>query len=343
MSAHTPGIYFGMPEAEYHSVLALSKSGIKNMQVSALDFWVRSPLNPDFERVTSDAMENGTAYHKRIVEGPAAFRLAYAPALDREDYPDALVTAEDIRDELRARGMKVGGNKATLIERLSERDPDIEIWERIEEGYLQEHAGQTIIPHWQYNQIEIAAAMIEKHPELHKCFTGGQAEVSIFWVDEATGCPMKARVDYLKARAVIDYKTFSNTWAKPINRAIASAMASGKYHIDAAVYMAAADEIAGLVDSGLVHDGHDERWLRQVAGANDRQFVFVFQQMGPAPVARGKVLPKLLTYDVGVVSMREAQRKFVACMEKYGSDPWIDDAPIETFDDTEFPAWIGEA
>lgn len=339
---HAPGIYFGMSEAEYHAAFALSKSGIKHLQASTLDFWVRSPLNPDFERMTTDAMDNGTAYHKRIVEGPAAFRQAYAPELSVEDYPDALVTASDVRNALRKRGLKLGGNKSTLIERLLEHDADIGIWEKIEEGYFQEHPGMTFLPRWQYDQIEIAAAMIEKHPELHKCFSGGQAEVSIFWTDEETGCPMKARLDYLKTRAVIDYKTFSNPHGKPISRAIAAAMANGKYHVDAAVYMHATDEIPSLVESGNVHGKHDEAWLRRVVGSNDRQFIFVFQQVGPAPVARGKVMPKLLTYDIGVVVMREAQRKFVACLEKYGDGRWVDDTPIETFDDAEFPSYIAE-
>ena len=49
----------------------------------------------------------------------------------------------------------------------------------------------------------------------------------------------KARFDYLKPKAIVDLKTFGNFMNKPIDSAIYSAMASGKYHIQAAFYMRA--------------------------------------------------------------------------------------------------------
>ena len=55
-----PGIYFGMPDSEYHADPSLSNSGIKSLLVSALDFWTESPINPDWEdRETPAARECG--------------------------------------------------------------------------------------------------------------------------------------------------------------------------------------------------------------------------------------------------------------------------------------------
>src|SRR3546814_14526079 len=65
-------------------------------------------------------------------------------------------------------------------------------------------------------------SMIEKHPDLSKAFSGGHPEVSIFWQDEQTGISCKARLDYLKARAIVDLKTFSNPLSKPIDKAIST-------------------------------------------------------------------------------------------------------------------------
>jgi hypothetical protein len=44
--------------------------------------------------------------------------------------------------------------------------------------------------------IEIAAAYIEKDPELSRAFLGGAPQVSVFWIDEY-GVSCKARFDYL--------------------------------------------------------------------------------------------------------------------------------------------------
>src|SRR5689334_7216613 len=86
-------------------------------------------------------------------------------------------------------------------------------------------------------KIEIAAKMIECHPENKKLITGGYPEVTIVWHED--GIRFKARVDYLRPKAMIDLKTFANQLGKPVESAIIYAMASGKYHIQAAFYMRA--------------------------------------------------------------------------------------------------------
>lgn len=46
-------------------------------------------------------------------------------------------------------------------------------------------------------EVELMAAAVKAHDIAPKLFTGGAAEVSAFWVDEATGVKCKARFDYL--------------------------------------------------------------------------------------------------------------------------------------------------
>lgn len=339
---HEPGIFFGLPEAEYHGAFALSNSGAKNLMVSTLDFWARSMLNPDREDETSEQMDLGKAYHTRILDGRDAFYAAYAPAVQIEDHPDALVSSDEIKAELKERGLKVSGKKDELIERLLEADPSVEIWDRIKEDHVRKHGGRSLLPPKTIQRIEISAAMIEKHPELSKCFRGGQPEVSIFWTDAITGTPMKARLDYLKPRAIVDLKTFSNPYGKPIGRAISTAMAGGRYHIQAACYFEAVEMAVEFIKHGMVHGEADKDFLKALAGANERQFVFVFQQTGIAPVARGMILPKNLTYECGRVALTDAKRIFSDCLAQYGADPWVDTAPIGQFEDTDFPSYITE-
>jgi hypothetical protein len=333
------GLYFGLPEDDYHAQQRLSNSGIKWLQVSTLDFWHRSWMNPDYEYPTTKFMDEGNAWHKRILEGPDAFYNEYAAALDPADYPGVLITMDDLKGRLRGLGEKVGGSKADLIDRLIRADPEAPIWDVAVDLHALEHKGKKLVPADLIDTIEKQAAMIEKHPDISRCFSGGMPEVTVLWTDSESGVPMKARLDYVKPRADIDLKTFSNPLGKPIDRAIATAMAGGKYHVQCAVYSEAMDHAIDFIQTGGVHGDVDKEWLKSLD--RQREFVFVFQQTG-VPVARAKVFPKYLTYDIGRIAMRDGIAKFAECSRVFGSDMWIDVEPIGVIEDSDLPAWIGE-
>lgn len=337
------GIYFCLPEDDYHAHHALSSSGIKWLRVSPLDFWVRSWMNPlrEVEEDTS-FMTVGRAYHKRIVEGKEAFYAVYAANLDCRDFPDALHTMDEIRERLKELGLKVGGNKPEITARLIEADPDVQVWDELVRDHEGDNAGLDLLSKDLIGRIELAAAMIEKHPQLCKAFTGGAAEVSIFWHDEETGVPMKARLDRFKARAIVDLKTFSNPLGKPIDRAIAGAVASQKYHVQCAVYQDAALIGARYIREGRVFGEVDKDVLTQLSNPIERDFLFVFQQTGNAPVARGKIMPRGLVFGCGQAVVREAINDYARFMKAYGDTPWVDPTEIATFDDADFPNYLTE-
>ena len=345
-----PGIYFGLDEAIYHAAPALSNSGIKHLMISPMDFWARCQwLNPDFEYEQTDFMALGTAYDIRITEGRKAFYERYAAALEADDYPDALRTIDDLRGALRELCQKAGGNKRELIDRLIDADAGMAlvIWDVMLETHAEQHKGKILLPMDTIKRIEIAAAMIEKHPQLCKAFTGGYAQVSIFWTCEETGCPMKARLDYLKTQAIVDLKTFSNPHGKPIDRAVTYAMASQKYHIQAAVYQEAVEAAKDMIRKwgmGVVNSAYDARldWISNFVNCGEHHFLFLFQQTGIAPVARGFEFPKGTVFDCGKIVVREMKQRYVECMERFGTDPWIDVTDVRAFDDTEFPVFIVE-
>lgn len=341
-----PGIYFGLPEADYHAVPALSFSGIKALMISPLEFWHRAPwLNPKAEQRETDSLELGQAYDCRVIEGKARFDDLYAPALDPADYPEALRTIEDLKAALgdKAKGLKTKGE---LIGRLLGIDPAAEIWDNIKIAHSAEHEGKTLLSPGAYGRVQVAAAMIEKHPDLGRAFSGGYPQVSIFWTDEETDVSMKARLDYLKTRAVVDLKTFGNPFDKPIDRAVTYAMASYKYHIQATLYLEAVERIKALLRDGdakidrAAFGVEQARFLEAMCAVQDHTFLFVFQQTGGAPIARGYQFTKGLVYDCAKVVIGEAQEIYRRCVETYGTDPWIDTAPIRAFDDSEFPAFM---
>lgn len=343
------GVYFGLSDETYFAHPALSSTGIKQLQVSTLDFWSRSWMNPakveDTEEEDTMARKVGKAYHKRIVEGKAAFDALYASELDPADYPDALRTADDIKARLKDLGQPVTAkNKAELVERLLAVEPNAQVWDELLADHVGDTAGRILLPPDLIPRIELSAAMVEKHPQLSKAFTGGVPEVSVLWTCPETGVPMKARMDYWKQRAIVDLKTFANKRQKPIDKAIAQTMAEYKYHIQCVVYDEAADQAAQFIRDGRTFGEADPDLLKRLATSsrNDRQFMFVFQQKGIAPVARGKVLPRMLVYDCGKVVVDQAKETFAKCVEVFGTGPWVDVADVSAFDDSEFPIYMTE-
>lgn len=337
------GIYFGLPEEDYHAQPRLSNSGIKHLLCSPTDFWVRSWMNPDREMDEDDsaARQAGNAYHARILEGKDAFYSRYYIDLDPANYPDAIRTVDELKAAL-PEGEKKSGSKPVLIERLLASNPDAIIWDTLKAEHEQANEGKIPLAPDFVKRIEIAAAFIEKHPDLSKAFTGGYPEVSIFWTDE-NGIKMKSRVDYLKMRATVDLKSFGNQFGKPIDYAVTYSMASYKYHYQAAVYdeaVRAAKDMLKVHGPKIVSGEVDQEWLEKFAGVDEWQFLFVFQQTGVAPVARGYVFPRNLTYDCGRIAVNEAKRRYLECLETYGTDYWIDMTDVRSFDDDEFPVFM---
>ena len=347
---HAPGVWFGLPEDEYHHALALSSSGLKFLRASTLDFWARSPLCPDRADDESDAKIVGHAYHKRIIEGRGAFEASYAPEIDPAEFPNALRTNDEIRAAIIAAGGPDKGTKALrkaeLIELLLEYEPDALIWDRLVADHNRLHGGKILLPAHMMHKIEIAAAMIERHPQLSKAFTGGAPEVSIFWTDRATGVPCKARLDYWKPKAIVDLKSFENSLGLPVRKAIARAIANYRYHLQAAFYLRAVVEARRLMAAGACYRCHGSNLTEDLARAliqpNEMTWLWVWQQKGIAPLARGMVLGRGSVMDIARIEIDEALGVFARCWKAFGTEPWVDVTDIDTFDDTEFPAFIAD-
>lgn len=67
-----------------------------------------------------------------------------------------------------------------------------------------------------------------------KIFTGGSAEVSCYWIDEATGVLCRARADYIRGEAIFDLKTTSYSAAP---KEFQKTVLNFAYHVSAALYL----------------------------------------------------------------------------------------------------------
>lgn len=347
------GIYFGLPEDDYHALPRLSASGIKNLLVSPMDFWARSWLNPNAKSEDDEPewATKGRAYHCRICEGRDAFRERYVVELDPFDFAGLLRTADDLKSKCREMELKVSGTKDELIERLLAAGCQSPIWDVLVDEHKQENAGKTFIPKdWLYD-IELAAACIEKHPTLSKCFTGGYAEVAVLWhaeVERNDGSgelfkvPMKMKADYLKAAAIVDLKSFANKMMKPLDRAVYYDMASHRYHIQTSVYYAGMDAAKSLPVNVVSGPAPSQAWIDAMR-KHDKTFLFVYQQKGVAPVASGYVMQSNLgLISVGQAQVREAQQTFHDCLNHFGSSPWIMDRALQQVGDNDIPQFATE-
>lgn len=345
-----PGIYFNMPFSEYCEIRALNSGGIKNILISETDFWSRSWMNPMCDEIDEDtrAKIEGRAYHKLILEGREAFYTEYAPEFETQDR-SVLRTADQIKARLRE--LKVPGaggltRKDQLIAKLRSVDKGAKIYEVLEAQHINLHAGRELIPMRTIRNIELANRMIVCHPDLKTYFAGGYPEVTVIWDDPEFGVRFKVRIDYLKIGPVCDLKTFANILKKEINRAIRHAIAAQKYHIQAWLYLRAADFAKNFVMTDRVYgaEGIDPEWLEEFSQTDAEEFRYVFQQKGIAPVSRGA---KFLRSDeefngAARICVEDATERFKRAYLTFGEDPWVDLSRPEILHFQDFPNYISD-
>jgi hypothetical protein len=350
------GLFFGMPDHVYHSIPALSTGGTKKMASSPMLFWASCPwLNENYEeREAEEHFDVGHAYHCRILEGAEEYAKRYAIGLDKKQHPNALDTLKDIRAAYPEGIKPKGASKRECFDNLKQFDGTVELWDDLLAEHERANEGKTMIPAKINHQIEIAAAMIEKDPELGQALTGGYPEVSFFWICAKTGVPMKARVDYLKIKTMVDLKSLQNTQERSIENAIRMDIANRRYGLQPSVYFEGAREVRKLVrEKGSaaitvwgaegVREAEVEWAKKWAAHTMPDEWLFIYQQKGIAPVTRGLFWPrggttKMLCDDI-VLRMKRRFRDFA---ETFGTDPWIDHAPIYDLDDESLPPWTTE-
>lgn len=351
-----PGIYFDLPEEAYHADVAFSASGAKDMLVSPLTYWMNSALNPDREDESTAAKERGKAFHTRILEGKEVFAARYAVKPDKADYPDAICDGAGLRERCGELGLPRNGTNAELCRRIREADPDAVLWPEIIARFQEENAGKIALTYKQFFEIERQAKIIDMQDAARKAFSGGHSESSIFWIDPETGVRMKARADYIKTRAVVDLKTFTNPMGLPIDVAIARAVANYRYSVQACVYLDGIEKVKELYRQkgfACVHgNAPSKEWMDAFAASGAHAFFFVFLEAGAVPNIRVREFRMTETYaqlgattnlywQSGHAGYRMAVERYKECLELYGTEiPWVDAQPARAFRDDDFPTWM---
>lgn len=200
-------------------------------------------------------------------------------------------------------------------------------------------AGKLPIKRDDWNRIMLAGTIVRGNPSISSAFAGGSPEVSIFW--ERDGIRRKARIDYLKARAIVDLKSNANTMQRGFIESCRRAIGEWRYDIQAVHYGEARALIPEFVASGAVHGDHDAEWLRKVADANEWAFVWVFYQSHGAPLTWGTTLsPGNGILDIARTTLAKAEDNYREFVDRFGLDtPWLLSEPLEELDINDMPPW----
>lgn len=354
-----PGIYFNMPFDEYLAIPCLQSSAIKRLLISETDFWTNSWLNPFLDQIKEKKearhFQDGRAYHTRILEGRDMFLKLYAP--DYEDDPKdqtIIRNSDDLKAALRLAGLPVTfKTKDEGARRLLAAKPHARVLDAMKAKHRAGFEGKELIPASGWRYIELAASMIDHHPELKTYFAGGFPEMTVIWDDPDFGVRFKIRVDYQKVGPPVDLKSFTNKSGRPIGKAIRREIDNYLYVVQAWLYLRGVNYAKAKVRSGewefyngetgqiYIAPGVTPEWLTAFAAAPAEEFCYVFVQKGDAPVSRGV---KLSMRDPGFAGVgneyiRPAVQLFHHCYKIFGEDPWVDVSPSEYIAYDELWGW----
>lgn len=338
-----PGIHFGLSAAEYHADPAFSQSGIKTMAISPLQFWDEY-INPKREpRASTYEMEIGKAFEALLLE-PNRFREEYVEALTLPHY--ALRTVDDLKGFLREKGEKVTGTKAELTERIIAIDPDAPLAERMEQEFMNAHAGKTIVKSDDWENIHTMAEKYRQHPDSHLLLGGKVAyQVGIVWLED--GVRMKALIDVLRPNFRYDLKTFSNSRRKNIEHLVAETITRDymmqAYTHTRGLYLAI--EAIRQRKAG-VYGSYDKEFLRELVAFPLEESVFGFafvESSRPYNIAHRFVgcAGDTLIWNKTEVDYVAAVNMYRECMEKFGiENEWRPNSGAKIITDNDVPAYV---
>lgn len=337
---HDPGIYFGMPEDEYHADCSLGSTDLRNLIVSpAQYYWYSSANQHRKPQKDTKALRYGRAIHKCVLEGYDEFSKFYAKQYGKP-LPGQLVTVEDLKQKCKEIGIASSGKKDLLIERILEIAPDTPIYDVEVARYNAKIGDRTVLEDDDFYEIIMAAENIKANEHLKHAFDNGVPEVSVFW--EQQGIPCKARFDYLKPKVIVDLKSTRNALQQRWPVAVANFLARGRYEIQATHYMNGRTIMPILYEQGLVDGDYDPDWLERVIMTPDFQFVFVVYQAEGTPLTQGVIFSKEEEdFDVAQDMIDIAFSKYREGFETFGTKEWVEPGLIEYWGSMDWPMWKG--
>lgn len=201
------GIVHGMPFEEYLAVDAMSQSALKEMAKSPWHYANRVEIKQ------TRPMLNGSLVHCARLE-PDALSQRYV--IVPEDAPKRPTDAQ------------------WAAKKSNESSQAAKEWWT---AFGDEIAGRTIIPAKDFDITQQQLAALNANVQIAEDMSDGHSEVSVFWIDPATGVYCKARPDYVRSATNGDILTDLKSVMDESARGFGRAAARLKYHIQQAHYV----------------------------------------------------------------------------------------------------------
>jgi len=342
------GIHFGLDEDTYHADPGLGSTGLKAVAQNPIDFQF-DRLNPE-ERKETPALLWGSAFHARVLEGSYQFERKYQVLPAKEEFPDALVTMDDLRGWLIEKEVKPSGKKKEdLIRQVLAIDPEVDIWDEIirfaEARAI--NAKASLISRKVNHQIDLAVNWMQQNRILKPimedgAFINGAPEVSIIYEDR--GVRLKARFDYLYPGMVVDLKSYRPWTSRQETKNVMKAIRDMRYDLQAAAYLRAYDFARDMFHAGelQVHglppaDGWVETMFN--VPSDKVQWIWVMLKASGAPISTAVEFKKeLLVFETSSREIENAIDIYRAYTERFGADKdWMPDSEVFVLADEDFP------
>lgn len=285
------GVYYGIPFEEYCAIPALNKSSLDHFEISALHFKHRDVSNKE-----TPAKRLGSGIHCAILE-PERFATEYRAAPVPEDFPQALVSADDYKEACKKLELPVTGTKEVLKKRINEAQASLPFQVKFFDDIEAEFARYKLLSPKDYETAKRIAENVQNSAAAQTIMGEGDAEVTIVWVDPETGILCKGRVDWLLKdfSIILDWKSTSKPGgASP--REFRKSIANFNYHRQPPWYIDGVKAVTGI----------------------EPTFIFGAYETD-APYASAFYCPSLLMLDQGRRENRFFVEKYVHCVK---NDEW---------------------
>ena len=295
------GIYFNMPEDEYHSIDRLSASGMKDILESPTKYWFNSKLNPLYCERATDAMDAGTMYHTYILEGESVFNDKY------------IVMPSE-------------------IEALNKNSSAFKLWKAGQ--------SKKIIPWQKYFEMKKNIRYLEQDGQILSTnfLKDGYPEVSILWTDDK-GIDRKARLDFLRESSFVDLKTFATDKVGDVESYIAKYFFNYKVFLQLINYRQALLAGRDLNVNGTKEQKKFFQIVKE--SEDYVPFViFVNRNLPQARIKAFTKENCEDLWRLGEKMIENAQYKYLSNIDKYGKkSAWLEDVDLQSlkFTDLDFP------
>ena len=354
-AVYPEGIYFGMPEDEYHKIPYFSRSACEEMifDPSGEEYWYNSPMNPNRpEQVETEAMRLGTAIHTKLLE-PEKFDELYIKEPSENDFPDKVILkgVEDLKAFLKSVGEKVSGNKPDLIQRVMPYlDPKCHmVWDVYIAGFKERAKDMRVITADTFEILKGIEESLSLRPNMPELFKNSISEITIIWKENGILC--KCRLDGARPEAIIEVKSFAvKHKKKPLEKAMTDTFNYDRYNLQSFVYLQALSTAIKNVNAGKakVYGDVDKEWLKEFLKTPNKQFFTLFFRTQAPFQCKSFELRKVESSGAaGATSnVYYTQAKslwdsglfyFKDCCEKWGVKRWVNMHDVDELTDLHIP------